>query len=484
VNAARRVSGLLLVLIAASPWAPARAAPAGPLPAQTDSIPPGDPEATPDSLAAPTDTIASPLLPMPPDTALDFEAFEDTMAVRLEFGGRADVTNEQYVSYEDAFVDTTFLVRQLVSTPERRYAGVLTTVLAGTRNGRATRYELRNDLSLGNLVQREALGLTWRSDVGPDWSLFAAPFVEYRHDRTFDRDRQELRGAAALRARRAIRLGTTFAEAGARLEAVRSDGEGSDYLLDRDAATLSVAFDHLGALGDDWRLDYGFTGRQFPDSASRDHLEQEGGVLMRRDYASGHVLALDGRLLRRRTVRPAYVSRDNYWTAEAGIEGDVRVSQGWRIRARADGEGIRYDVEDDTLYFDFHIVRGRLGLRFDADPRWNLTLGPRVDRLEAPRSPTDSYVELAGALELEILARGTWWSIVPAAGRRRYDDTGSPDAVLSSYDFVELGAFGDQALAGGLRLRGFGSWRQEFHDNDAQDARSLYVSVEVVWAPR
>ena len=481
MKAARRAVAVAALGLAAC-VAAADAQPAGP---------PSRSAADPDSIAAPPDSGTA---AAPRDTAIAavargaapdlLDAFDDTLALRFEIGARADVTNEEYVSYDDAFIDTTFQVKQLVGTPERRYAGVFTTVLHGTRNAQATRYELRNDLSLGNLVQREALGLAWRSEVGPDWSLFAAPYVEYRHDRTFDRDRQELRGGMSARARRALRLATTFAELGTRLETVRSEGEGSEFLLDRDAATALIAIDHLGLLGDEWRLDYGLTGRQFPDSASRDHLEQAGGLQIRRDFAGGHVLSLDGRLLRRSTVRPTEVSRDNYWTGEANLGADARVAFGWMVRASAEAEGVRFDVEDDTLYFNFDVLRGRVGLRFDRDPRWNLTVGPRVERLDAPLSPSDSYLELAGTIELEILARGIWWSLTPALGRRNYDSGAEVAGALSSYDFVEIAAFGDQALGGGLRLRGLGSWRQELHDDEAQDARSLYASLELVWAPR
>jgi len=451
-----------------------------------DSIPPAPDAAAldPDSMLA-ASAIGTASLPraLLPDLS-GLGGYHDTLGLRIEIGARADVTNEEYVSYDDAFVDTTFQVRKLVSTPERRYAGVLTTLLQGTRNGQATRYELRNDLSLGNLIQRGALGLAWRSEIGVDWDLFAAPYVEYRHDRTFDRDRQEVRGGMSARLRRALRPATTFVEAGSRLESVRTRGEGANYLLDRDAATLALGIEHLGLLGDEWRFDYGLTGRQFPDSATRDHLEHAGGLMVRRDFSGGHLASLDGRLVRRSTVRPTDVSRDNYWAGEASAAADARLQPGWLLRSRVDAEGVRYDVEDDTLYFNFHILRGRLGLRFDRDARWNLTVGPRVERLESPLSPSDAYFELAGTVELEILARGTWWSVTPALGRRRYDEVPGTAALLSSYDFIEVGAFADQALGGGLRARGMGSWRHELHDDETQDARSLYVSLEVVWAPR
>ena len=476
MEAVRRVSGMVVLagcVLAASAHAQA-----------PDSLPALDDRAQdPDSIIAVSalGPVPPPRVVMPP--RLDLAGLGDTLGLRIAIGARADLTNEEYVSYEDAFVDTTFQQRRLVSTPERRYAGVLTTTLQGTRNGGSTRYELRNDLSLGNLIQRGALGLTWRADDGLDWSWFAAPYAEYRHDRTFDRDRQEFRGGMSARLRRTLVPATTFIEAITRLETVRTRGQGAAYLLDRDAATLGLGLDHLGLLGDGWRFDYSLTGRQFPDSAARDHLEHAGGMQLRRDFAGGHLAWLEARLVRRSTLQPTTVSRDNYWSGESTVGADARLRGGWMLRSQADLEGVRYDVEDDTLYFDFHVLRGRLGLRYDRDPRWNLTVGPRAERLQSPSSPSDAYLELAGAVELEILARGTWWSLTPVVGRRSYDLTSGPAALMSSYDFIEVGAFGDQALGGGMRLRGLGSWRHELHDDETQDARSLYLSLEVVWAP-
>ena len=91
----------------------------------------------------------------------------DTVSVHVETGASADYSNE--IFYEDAYVDTTFMGRRLVDTPEPRYAGVLYTLVQGTRGGRSTVYQVANELSLGDKVQREALGIDWRSELGPDW---------------------------------------------------------------------------------------------------------------------------------------------------------------------------------------------------------------------------------------------------------------------------------------------------------------------------
>src|SRR5215470_15949858 len=88
-----------------------------------------------DSLAS----IRSDSLSMPPPAreprslALDLV---DTLAVHLETGASTDLTNELY--YEDAFVDTTFLGRRLVSTPESNTGALLHAPVVGTRSDRAT----------------------------------------------------------------------------------------------------------------------------------------------------------------------------------------------------------------------------------------------------------------------------------------------------------------------------------------------------------
>src|SRR5262245_37641000 len=115
----------------------------------------------------------------------------DSLAAHVETGVGVDITNEQF--YEDAFIDTTFLDRQLVNSPESRIAGLLALVLAGTRAQRSTSYELRSALSLGDKLQRGLFELAWRQQFDPSWRWSVDPRFEYRHDRTFDRDLEETR---------------------------------------------------------------------------------------------------------------------------------------------------------------------------------------------------------------------------------------------------------------------------------------------------
>src|SRR5207249_2634568 len=108
---------------------------------------------------------------------------------RIEVGVSTDLTNEQF--YEESYSDTTFHPRRLVSTPESRAAGVLLASLNGTRGQGTAQYQVQNLLSVGDKVRHELLELGWRHDLTPEWRYALSPKLEYRRDRTFDRDLEE-----------------------------------------------------------------------------------------------------------------------------------------------------------------------------------------------------------------------------------------------------------------------------------------------------
>lgn len=421
-------------------------------------------------------------VPGPVSGATALEAAADSVRIRWEIGGSTDVTNEQF--YEDAYIDTVSLGRRLVASPETRVAGVLAAALEGTRSSGATRYRLRSDLSLGNRIQREALRGSWRQRLGPDWDLALVPHGEFRHDRTFDRDLDEWRAGGDARLRRAFADRSAFAELGASGDLLRTRGRGDAFLLDRNAGRVSVAFDHLGITGADWRAGWALAARVFPDSSVRDHFEQSAELQWRRDLAGLHWIELDAEGVRRRTMAPAPTSRDEFWQGQAGLGGALELGDRWSLRLRAEGEAIRYDVQDSTLYFDYQILRLRLGPRFESLRGWSVTVGPRAEWLASRLSPGDRYQEIAGAAELEILGRASWWSVEPMAGWRDYDSTPNPPGepaidLHTSYAFVGLDLLADQSLPGGLRLRLLASGRLESHTDPLQDARSLYFSLDV-----
>ena len=408
----------------------------------------------------------------------------DTIGVRIEAGAGTDITNEQY--YEDAFVDTTFLGRRRVNTPETRAAGILYTAIQGTRRARRVAYQIRNELSLGDKVNRDALDLSWRDDFATGWRLALEPSLVWRRDRSFDRDQEEWRAAGRGRLRRTISEATT-AELGLVGDLVRSSGRGSEYLLDRDAGRTSLALDHVDLDGDEWRLGYGLATRVFPDSAARDHLEHAWEGRWRYASLAGHSLALETSGLRRQTRRNALNSRDNYWEEFATLEGDWRAGDRWTLRLRVEGDALQYDLEDSTSFFNYRLARGRLGLRFDGQGRWTLSAGPRAEVLASHLNPGEGYREIGGALELEVLGTRALWSVIPSAGWRAYHQepaTASTTDLHSSFAFYELEMFVDQPLLERLRLRALSSLRYEFHTDPSQDAGSFDLSLQLRWLAR
>ena len=431
-----------------------------------------------DSLAIP-DTIE--LLPEESvGTELDIGR-PDTLDFRFEVGGSTDVTNEQF--YEDAFVDSVSLGRRLVSTPESRVAGVVLASLTGTRAGRTAHYQLQNELSLGDKLRRDVLGMSWRSQFSPDWRVAVTPRLEYRKDRTFDRDLEEWRGSLGGRLRRAFAEQSTFAEVGVGGDFLRSSGQGSDFLLDRNTAKASVSVERIPLLGPEWRLGYSLAGRDFPDSSERRHLEHGMEGHWRRSFEAGGYVSVDADGARRVTLESAPTSRDRFSQVEGALEGELPASEAVAVRGRAGIEALQYDSEDSTLFFNYQIYRARLTPRLERT-NWSLGMGPRLEALSSAHEPGEEYREIAGIAELEYSKRGAWWNVTPAAGWRDYGDAPSSDTLgvaglHSSYAFAEIGVLADQALPGATRLRLLATTRFEWHIDPAQDARSLYFSLDL-----
>ena len=404
----------------------------------------------------------------------------DTMGLRLEIGAASDMTNELY--YEDAFIDTTFLGMRQVSSPESRVAGVLMATLAGTRGAGAARYSLQNEFKLGDKLTRNALQLSWTDDVSPDWRLSLHPRLEYRNDRTFDRDLEEWRGSAAGRLRRSFDDGNTFADLRAKGEFLRTKGTGADFIPDRNAFQIGSSVDHVPLFGNEWRLGYRLDARQFPDSTVRDHFEHGVDGRIKFGHAAGHWLAFDATLSRRVTMRLAPTSRDNFWQEWGQAELGLRIDERWQARANVQYEGFRYDVQDTSIYFDYGIARARVGPRYDRYTGLSVSAGPEGEILRSAINPAEDYDEFGAFLEIELLGLGGWWSATPAAGRREYSgESFDPDGLdlHQSYTYYEISVLGDQRVPGGVRLRALGTVRHERHADSASDATSLYFSLDV-----
>jgi len=406
----------------------------------------------------------------------------DSIAVRLEVGASSDYTNELF--YEDSFIDTTFLGRQLVDSPESRVAGVALFNMVGTLAQGLTNYRLQNELSLGNKVQRGVLWFHLRDRRSLDWHFSVSPRIEYRHDQTFDRDLQEWRGQIDMSARRLMGVPWTFVEFKGGGDFLRTSSGSSNYLLDRQGGRVGIALENTPLFGSEWRLGYRFQARSFPDSADRNHLEHGWEGRWRRDFLGGHWVQVEADGFKRLTQQHARTSRDNFLENDVTLEGALRWADVGAWRTRLTLEALDYDTEDSVLFFDYQIVRASTGPRFQID-RWTLTMDPRFEALRSPRNRSEQYRELGGAIEIERFGPGgSWWSFTPAAGWRDYDQVVTDDpldlsAIHSSYAFYELGLVADQPIGAGVRLRLFGSGRIERHVDPAHDARSLYFSLDV-----
>jgi len=436
------------------------------------------------------DSAASAAFAVNPDSlraldALALAALADTARVRYEAGAGLDFTNEQF--YEDLFDSSLVAQRigqQRVSTPETRTAALFDAAFAGTRDGRRARYELRPSASFGDLLQRAGFDGVWRQRFGVWNELVLAPGAEFRHDETFGRDLEESRAGMSARLLRTLSDAATVAEGGMGGEWLHARGAGAEYLPSRNSGFVSAALERGALGGPDWRAEYVFRVRTFPDSVERNHLEHGWDARWRRELGGGWALAFDGDGERRGTLRPAPTTRDNFLRNRVAAELSREPFTGWRLRARGEVEEMRYDTEDTTLFENDTATRA--WLLFGGSPRsgnWSLSAGPRAE-LESSDDPVESYRELAGRVELEWLRPGTWWTWTPEAGRRRYDLRASAasdavNALHSSYTFVELGLIGDQRLAGAMRLRAFATGRLERHDDPSQDSRSLYISCEL-----
>ena len=469
----RRAAALaMLVILPALAPRPARAQGA-----PGDSIPPAPASRLPDLQAAPGDSI-------PPATARlpDLRGTPgDSLRWRFELGGSTDITNEIY--FEDAFIDTAFLGRQQITSPEIRWAGVGYVGLSGTRAAGTTRYDFSDEVSVGNLLSRETAWLSWRADFAPDWRLVIGPNFDYRHDRTLDRDMNEWHGSMFARVRRDFTEDASALELGARGDVLRADGPGSEFVLDRNAAGGDLAFESFPAASPDWRVGYHFTAREFPDSTERDHYEHAWEARFHSDRARGFGWSIETSGERRVTMRPAPTSRDNFWDERANATLDALNPDRWSLRAELDGEAIQYDVQDSTLFFNYQVVRAVVGPRLSGGA-WSLWIAPRAEALFSQLDPGEGYLETGGQVEFEYLGARAWWNVTPAAGWRQYAN--DPRAIEeglgelhSSFAFYELTLFGDQALPARLRLRTMITARWEPHTDDVQNAGSLYFSVDV-----
>lgn len=403
----------------------------------------------------------------------------DTSFTRIEVGGAADVTNEQF--FEETYSDTLFLGRRLTSTPEVRAGAAFS--LDHQRVTAASDWWLRThlDARLGDKLQRLDASAQWRTPSERAWRAVLEPSLAARSDKSFGVTRREFRSRLVGRvARRSLDEMNTLELVGAG-ELYRADASTTDYVLDRDAAEISAGWSHSAPYTAwSWRARYTGFARVFPDSAERDHFEHRGQVSLDWSGASAAVSVL-GEVEQRLPRRSVTSTRDAYWASQGELGITLRPGHRGSAELALSTEGFRYELPDSTTYFDYQLVRGRLGGRFDLPRGFSLTASPQGEALLAQAAPGERYLEWGGALDLERSLGETWWSLSPSAGMRRYTAVG--DVALfsghSDFRFLELQMLVDQALPLRCRARISATLRFEKHDDPSQDARSLYFSVDL-----
>lgn len=416
-----------------------------------------------------------------PSSAAGEPAPADTLRAQLELGGSTDYSNE--IFYEDD-VDTTFLKRQLVASPQAQISGVGRVTIDGTHAGRAAAYHVQNDVSIGNLVQSDVLELRGATGSELDTRYDLVSELGWRHDQSFDRDFTELREEGYARARASLGEGSVHGEMGGRWDFQRTSGPSAGFIPDRNAGGGWLAFERMPLYGTEWRFGYALTTRAYPDSIERDHVAHTWEARVREELGGGGFLELESTGERRVTIHPAPTSRDRFLNADASALCRLRLDDALALDTRLDGEWFNYDEPDSVYDFNYRVGHASLALRFDRLPQFSATLGPRLQWLRSPMNPAESYDECAAMLELEWLKSDSWWSVSPSIGRRDYllkpdrdafDDVG----LHSSYWFVDLGWYAEQPLAGGWRLHTLGAAHAERHDQPSDDARSLYFSLDI-----
>ena len=428
--------------------------------------------------AAPVDTLialAAPLIPA------------DSTGLRLELGASTELSNE--IFYEDD-VDTTFLRPRLVASPQGQVSAVARVAWEGMRNRGALGFRILNDASVGTLTQSDVLETRLQNARGAANRMDLHSRLAYRHDRSFDRDLTEWRADGFGRLRSELGDDQTFGELGGRWDFGRTAGSSAAFLPDRNAGGAWIAVDRLPLTGADWRAGYSFMARAYPDSMVRDHLEHGWELQVRQELPGLASLQLETTGQRRVAIHAEPVpaspgaSRDRYLSGDAAAELRWRPIERIETRTRFEGEWFRYDQPDSILYFDYHVLRASFATRLEDLGALALSAGPRLQWLRSPRDPAEAYDEREGALEIEWLGPGAWWSVAPAVGWRdyvlkatgnRFEDVG----IHSSYWFLELIAFGEQALGARWHARATASARDEHHRDASQNARSLYFSLDI-----
>lgn len=428
------------------------------------------------------------LAPLCPDTVVFAAAradglSPDSVRLRWEVGAATDVTNELFM--QDAYLDTTFLGRRLTGSPEVRTGMVASANWRQSLGNGDWTVRVSPDFVVGDKLRKGTLTTELRRNALDGWSWSLAPEVEVHSDESFALERRQIRASALARGRR------TFGWSGDQAVEWRAGGEILDVLSASDAFLLShqnaqagFAYERNSLTSVDFRIDERTHLRTFPDSAARNHLEQQLYASLGRDFAGIQSLSLQLGASWRSTLTPQESSRDRYHNWSGQLDWTLYAGPNYTFSLGADEEWMRFAEPDSLLDFDYAVHRFQAKLRRQWGGAFSAAVGGRGERLQAPWNSLERYWEAVGLVELESLSSGAWYVFSPALLWRRYDvETQGEgfDLQPAHSDFMGLEMFLmlEQAIPGGVRLRGTGVGRVEWHRDSADDARSLYFSLDV-----
>lgn len=407
----------------------------------------------------------------------------DSVRLRWEVGAASDVTNELFM--QDAYLDTTFLGRRLTGSPEIRSGMVAAASWKRTLGSGDWTMRLSPDLVVGDKLQKGLISSEFRKTTLVGWNWSILPEIEVLSDESFSLERRQVRGATLARARRSLGWSDDQAlefRAGAEVLDVLSASDA--FLLSHRNAQFGVAYERSSLSSIDLRIDQRTQLRTFPDSSARDHLEPQLFVNVGRDFSGNQNLSLQFGGSWRSTLNPQVSTRDRYrnWTGQ--LDWTVYAGPNYTISLGTDEEWMKFAEPDSVLDFDYsvHRVQGRVRRQWNGV--FSAAAGGRGEWLRAPWNPLERYREVAALVELESLTTGAWYVLTPSVLWRDYDIESQGegfDLQPAHSDFTGLEVFLmlEQAIPGGVRLRGTGVGRIEWHRESADDARSLYFSLDV-----
>ncbi|MBI5170474.1 MAG: hypothetical protein HZA61_13380 [Candidatus Eisenbacteria bacterium] len=386
---------------------------------------------------------------------------------------------------QDAYVDTTFLGRRLTGTPEVR-SGVVATANWRRPFG-AGDWDLRvsPDLVIGDKLRRGTFSGELRRTGIDGWNWIIAPELELLDDRSFDLERREVRSSLLARTRRGLGWN------GENSLEFRAGGEVLDLLSANDAfllahrnAQVGITFERTSLTSFDLRVEQRTQVRTFPDSTARNHFEPQLFVSASRDFAGNQSLGMQLGANWRTTFTPQESSRDRYlnWTGQ--LDWTLYAGPNYTFSLGAEEEWMQFASPDSTLDFDYavHRVQGRARRQWGGT--FSAALGGKGEWLQAPWNPLERYWEAATTLEFESLTDGAWYVLTPSVLWRQYEAESKGEGfdlqpAHSDFTGLEIFLMLEQAIPGGVRLRGTGVGRVEWHRDSADDARSLYFSLDV-----